>query len=405
MDDQLPPFGSGFMLGPILVLVGGCLFVALLQQQRDLITLSLLALLAGCGAKLWARLSLDGIACRPALDRRLAFPGETLTLTLEVENRRWLPVFLRVTVPLGGLGGPERKPLRAEGGLLWYQTVAFRWEVVASCRGVHHLGPHRLVAGDLLGFFSRVGTEGNGLHVVIYPRIVPLRPFPLPRRDFFGIPGADGPVKDPVFILGTRDYQHGQPAKHIHWKASARHHRLQEKIFEPTTQEKVLLVVDVSDFARQGAAQDFERVLEVAASLAVRLDREGSAVGLLANGIVAGGGAPFAPIGRGPHQLPAILEILARLSMEPVAPLLDLLRNGSGLPWGVSCICLAREREGGIQPALEHLARRRVPVIFFASQPNAAGRAGSPGRVDVRDVRPLDAILLARIPREESALP
>ena len=123
---------------------------------------------------------------------------------------------------LGGLGGPERKPLRAEGGLLWYQTVAFRWEVTASRRGLHSLGPHRLVAGDLLGFFSRVGTEGNGLHVVVYPRIVPLRPFPLPRRDFFGIPGAEGPVKDPVFILGTRDYQPGRPAKHIHWKASAR---------------------------------------------------------------------------------------------------------------------------------------------------------------------------------------
>ena len=391
VDDQLPPFGSGFILGPILVLVGGLLFSALLQQQRDLVTLCLLVLLAGCGAKLWARLSLGGLACRPALDRRLAFPGEALTLTLEVENRRWLPVFLRVTVPLGELGGPERKPLRAEGGLLWYQTVAFRWEVTASHRGLHSLGPHRLVAGDLLGFFSRVGTEGNGLHVVVYPRIVPLRPFPLPRRDFFGIPGAEGPVKDPVFILGTRDYQHGRPAKHIHWKASARHQRLQEKLFEPTTQEKVLLVVDVSGFARQGAAQGFERALEVAASLAVRLDREGCAVGLLANGVVAGGGAPRVPIGRGPQQLPAILELLARLSMEPAAPLLDILRNGSGLPWGVSCICLAQNAEGGILPAVEHLARRRVPVIFFASQPGGQGQAGGPGRADTR---PLDTILL-----------
>jgi uncharacterized protein (DUF58 family) len=377
------------MTGPILVFVGGVLFVALLHEQPDLVTLCLLVLVAGCGAKFWARLSIGGLACRLAVDRRRAFPGEALTLTLEVENRRWLPIFLRAAVPTGELGGPERKPLRARCGLLWYQSVTFRWELTASRRGLHPLGPHRLVAGDLLGFFSRVGTEENGLSVVVYPRILPLRSFPLPRRDFFGIPGAEGPIKDPVYILGTRDYLHGQPAKYIHWKASARHQRLQEKIFEPTTEEKILLVVDVRGFADRGAAEDFERTLEAAASLAVRLDRAGCAVGLLANGAVAGGGAPRVPIGRGPQQLPAILELLARLAMAPAVPLMDLLRNGSGIPWGVSCICLAQEEEG-VLPAIEHLGRQRVPTILFTSQAGGHRQAAGSGRADIRR---LDAIL------------
>jgi uncharacterized protein (DUF58 family) len=390
-DDQIPLLGSGFMLGPVLVLVGISLFVALLQQQRDLILLSLLLLVAGVGALFWARLTRGGIVCRLRLDRPVAFPGENLTVTLEIENRHWLPAFLRATLPVGRLASPERVPLRGEGGLLWYQTLAFRWTVPAARRGVHRLGPHRLASGDLFGFFARAETEGEAFEVVIYPRIAPVRPFPLPRRDFFGIPGAEGPIKDPVFILGTRDYQHGHPAKHIHWKASARHHRIQEKLFESTVQEKILLVVEVSEFARQGAAEEFERALEVAASLALRLDREGCAVGLLTNGAIAGGGAPRVPIGRGPGQLPAILELLARLDMTPTGPLLELLRNGGGLSWGVTCLCLARAAEGDALPALDHLARRRVPTICFTSDPGGAGEAGGAGSADIR---PVDSILL-----------
>ena len=85
---------------------------------------------------------------------------------------------------------------------------------------------------------------------------MPLGPLSLPRRDFFGVPGGESPVDDPVYILGTTDYQNGRPAKYIHWKASARHHRLQEKVFESTEQEKILLVVDVDQFVKAEAEDE-----------------------------------------------------------------------------------------------------------------------------------------------------
>ncbi len=40
--------------------------------------------------------------------------------------------------------------------------------------------------------------------VVVYPRIVNIRPVTLPKREFFGIPGAKSPVEDPVFVFGTK---------------------------------------------------------------------------------------------------------------------------------------------------------------------------------------------------------
>ena len=140
-----------------------------------------------------------------------------------------------------------------ESSLWWRQKADFRWELKAQRRGVYPIGPPRITVADLLGFFPKE-REQAPLQIIVYPRIIPLVPFSVPRRDFFGVPGKKSPVKDPIYILGTRDYQHWQPAKYIHWKASARHSRLQEKVFDPSEQEKVLLVLDVTPFSRSEEA-------------------------------------------------------------------------------------------------------------------------------------------------------
>jgi uncharacterized protein (DUF58 family) len=391
VDGQAPRLSSLFLDPLGLVLVGILLFIALLNHQHELIVLALLVLGTAGSAKLWARASRSRLACRLAVDRRRLFPGEPLALTLEARNRSCLPMALQVTEPVGGLLGPfGESALSGEAGLLWYQKVEFRWSLIASRRGVHRLGPHRCTTGDLFGFFTSAWMAEETLEIVVYPRIIPIARFPLPRRDFFGVPGAESPVRDPVYILGTREYQPGRPAKHIHWKATARHHRLQEKLFEPTEQEKILLAVDVEGFARHGAEQEFERVLEAVASLAVRLDRQGSAVGLITNGVVEGGSGSVVPIGRHPQHLPSILELLARLSMQPAAPLLAAVRARNHLPWGISCLCFALENAGGTISAVDYFARRHVPVILFVARPGSG--------VAQADVRPLQGILLEEQP-------
>jgi len=387
VDEQSPRLSSLFLVPPSLVFVGILLFVALLNHQHELIILSLLVLGTAGSAKLWARLSRSRLAFHSAVDRSRLFPGEPLALTLEAGNRSWLPMALHVTVPVGGLLGPSGEPaVSGEAGLLWYQKVEFHWTLTASRRGVQRLGLHCCTTGDLFGFFTSTRMAGEAQEIVVYPRIVPIAPFPLPRRDFFGVPGAESPVRDPVYILGTREYQPGRPAKHIHWKATARHHRLQEKLFEPTEQTKVLLAVDVEGFARHAAGQEFERTLEAVASLAVRLDRAGCAVGLIANGVAEGGGGSVVPIGRHPQHLSSILDLLARLSMNPAAPLLEAVRAGNHLPWGISCLCFSAENAGGTISALDYFARRHVPAILFVTRPGSgAARA---------DVRPVAEILL-----------
>jgi uncharacterized protein (DUF58 family) len=367
-DRRLP---SLFLAPLVLAIVGLFLFMALLNGQWDLTVLSLILFGVAAGAKFWARWSLAGIECHVNIDKRRVFPGEKLLLKATAENRKILPVWLQVRAHVGGLvhGESAETEVTAESGLLWYQKASFRWELTALRRGIHHIGPLGITSGDLFGFFPKEQEMAETIEVVVYPRLVPLKSLSAPRRDFFGIPGADSPVEDPVYILGTRDYQHGRPAKYIHWKATARHHKLQEKIFEPSAQEKMLLVVDVGQDVRHGAEEAFEHMLEAVASAAVRLAERGCSVGLVTNGRLTGEGSSILSVTRNPRQLTILLETLARLRMEPARGLIDTLRLHLRVPWGVSCLYFSLDKDETAQTAREYFAQRRIPFLFFAGHP------------------------------------
>ena len=373
---------SLFLIPLVLVFVGALLFVALLFGQRDLTILSLMLFGMVAGARLWTRWSLTGVDCRLRVDRRRAFPGETLILRATAENRKLLPVWLQVKIPVEGLAHGEAPdthsaPVTVETGLWWYQKTRFERKLTARSRGVHHVGPSAILSGDLFGFFPKRKELTGAVEVVVYPRLVPVRMPRLPKRDFFGIPGAENPVKDPIYILGTREYQQGRPAKYIHWKATARHHRLQEKIFEPTEQEKILLVVDTHQFALHKAEEEFERALETMASVAVLLDGRGCSLGFATNGIMTGGGSPILAVARNPQQLTALLEGLARLRMESAGSLVDIMRRHLRVPWGTSCLYFGFEKDEAAAADRQFFADRRVPVLSFFSRIPADSGEGS----------------------------
>lgn len=251
MEEQERGIPTLFVIPFIQFAVGALLFLSLLFGRRDMTVLTILVLGMTGGTRVWAMASLRGLKCRLMISKRKMFAGETLTARVQAENGKILPLLLRLKVPLSPTlhPSPGEVVLTRETSMLWYQRFHFQWELTARRRGVHHIGPLYIFAGDPFAFFSRRERGGDAYQILVYPRLVPIKALPLPMQDFFGCPGAKSPVNDPVYILGTRDYQHGQSAKHIHWKASARHDVLQEKVFEPTKQEKVLLIVDVEQFA------------------------------------------------------------------------------------------------------------------------------------------------------------
>ncbi len=383
---------SLFATSVILFFVGILLFVALLNGQRDLIVLSILVFGMMGGLKLWAKFSSNKIQCGLALEKKRVFAGDTLSLKARAENRKFLPVCLEVEVPvIGSLSTLiSESPLVGQGTLLWHQMTDFQWEFAAATRGIYEIGPSKVFSGDLFGFFQKVRETGKALEAVVYPRLVPLGLFSVPRRDFFGTPGGESPVDDPVYILGTTDYQNGRPAKFIHWKASARHHRLQEKVFESTEQEKILLIVDVDQFVEAQAEDAFESILEVVASMAVRLDNQGCALGLFTNGVTRNF-SPVVSISRSPQQLSDILEALARLKMEQREAFIDMLRAYE-IPWGTSCFYFTLKEDPAVDAVKAHFRRRKIPILSFTFKTASALRRDIP--VDADSVFSAENVLI-----------
>ena len=297
MDGTRQRIPSLFTNPVVLAVVGLFFFGALLARRHELAVLAVLVGALMGTSRLWTGFSPKSITCELSVDRCRVFPGETVELRAELENGKLLPVHLTLRIASSDVVSPApgQPETLQSGTLLWFQRAVFTWIFTALKRGIHQLGPPRLASGDLLGFYSRNIVSKKRLSIVVFPRLVPLKPVRLSRRDLFGKPGGTGMLPDPLYIVGTRDYQARAPARHIHWKASARHLRVQEKVFEPSFQEKVLFIVQVDGFIAYGNGEPFERTLEVVASLSVRLQDDGHPVGLATNAVGVAGPLVRAP--------------------------------------------------------------------------------------------------------------
>ncbi len=397
---------SIFITLPMLFLGALFLIAALFYKQRDLLILSLLILTVAGVAKLWTTIGRYGIGCDTTINTNKVFPGGRLDLGLAVKNNSFLPLWFQLNIPLGGLRrrtfDDAATALMGEASLLWHGSGRFQWELTAPHRGVFLAGPIHLTCGDLFGFFPKERDIKDTIEVVAYPKLVPLKPFSITRRDFFGIPGDESPVRDPVYILGTHDYQHGRPARFIHWKASARRLVLQEKVFEPTQQEKVLFIVGVEGFARAGASYEFERALEAVASLAVLLDNQGIAMGFATDAAMTGKTASASSVKRDPGHLQTILETLARLGMEKGLNLVQGLKQNNNLPFGVTCLYFSYGPDETSRAADEYFKRRKIPVIHYVCGP-AANRSSVPHARSRRTIRSINEILANDTGKEHAA--
>lgn len=376
----------------ICMMVAILLFIALLYRQSDLALLTLLILLLMASSKIWSWMSIAKVSCSMCTDKQRLFPGEKLSLTTIIANAKFLPVWVRVDWPRTRVLGiqNDQPDVRQEAGLLWYQRAELKQDLVAYKRGCYDVRPSHIATSDIFGFFTTTKRHSQGLEIIVYPRIIALRPGYMPKRDLFGTPGNQSPVKDPVYIIGTQDYQPGRPARHIHWKASARHLKLQEKVFEPSEQGKIMIVLDVAAFEQDLAYDAFESTLEVVASLILHLDRMNLAVGFLANGALKGASMSSIPTGRGSHQLAAILEMLGRLQMRSHTSLKALIKQTPGPQRGATWVYFGYHQDKGLYEMSTYCRAANAPCVFFTWDREALSlKSPSAAMPDMRSIQDL----------------
>lgn len=356
----------------IMFLVALILFISLLYRQTDLSILAALVLLLMAVSKAWSLMSLPRVSCFIHLDKERAFPQEMVTLTTNVENAKFLPIWVQIKWPLNNaLGSTDEASITPqESGILWYQHIRFHRCLRALRRGVYQVGPSHICTGDFFGFFKSPKKLDEIVQFIVYPSLVELKSIELPKHDLFGSPGDHSSVKDPVYVMGTNDYHPSRPARHIHWKASAKHLRLKEKTFEPSKQGRIMVVLDVGAFEQHQAVDPFEYTLEIIASVILQWTEKRLSVGFMTNGIIQGSDGPVVPTRRTPKQLSTILEVLARLQMRQKTELSHIMHQSLGLRRGVHYAHFCYQN-GLESDEMRSICRRRwIPLTIFACRMN-----------------------------------
>ena len=366
-DQESTVYSSIFSMGFSLGLVCIVLFIALVQKNLNLALPAGGILIIGVGTRLWSRLSLYRLEVSVDLSTDRLFPGELLSLTVKLENRKLLPVFTGLELHSPALLADEKQlPLNGETRLLSFEKSRRIWHVTARKRGVAPLGEIRIASGDLLGLHRRIKTVTDSREIIVYPRRGEFQPLNIPFQEFFGINASKGPVEDPAWYAGTRDYSGNRPARNIHWKASARLGKLQEKLYEPTSHRKVLLVLDLSGFSLLEDTEEIEHLITSVGTLAYVLMETGASFGLVTNAALAGESEGVLPIGRGPEHLGRLLEILARIDYREaisILPLLKVLDHGD-----LGLVYCAAGKSQAIAENLSDILPRRRRILFIFSR-------------------------------------
>lgn len=363
---------SVFSLGLSLFFVWLILFFALIRREFALAVPAAGVLLLAHSTRLWSFLSLRRLGIDLFPDKERVFPGEEVVVGVELKNDKPLPIRLRLEVGFHGSLAPE-EALHGETRLLPFEESFRVFRFAAVKRGVVPLGPATVTAGDIFGLHSRRKRYPSDRELVVFPRIRSLRPVPIPFQEYLGIHPSKGLVEDPAWYAGTREYAGNRPARNIHWKASARLGVLLEKLFEPTSHRRVLLVLAAAVFGlEEGGAgiSLFEETVETLASVAKALMETGASFGLVTN---AGGLEAYAsllPVGRGPEHLGDLLEMLARAKMSVSGELDHLL--GNALESAMGLIYFGAEPRNVSPRLLSRSSSGRFGTIFVF----ARGRDG-----------------------------
>src|SRR6266568_3065035 len=289
---------------PWYALAVALLLLSAVTRQPIAFLAALFAFVIASVPEIWYRLALRHLALRQQVNQRYAFFGETLTLSISVENQKLLPLpwlELEDEIPehltlLTGHTSPTYKVNRVmlvNTFSLWpFQRVTRRYRFCCSARGVYTFGPATVRSGDPFGWLTREERVRVRETLLIYPLVAPIESFGLPPRHPFGERATPRRLlEDPLRVAGVREYVRGDDPRRIHWKATARAGELRSKIYEPSSQYRLLILLDINTYPEPWMGLDpeiQELTIATAASIAMWALDEGYTVGLLVNSLMMG---------------------------------------------------------------------------------------------------------------------
>ena len=370
-----------------LLIVAVALVVAAFSTALPfLFYLLYLAILVIGGSYVLVRFGLSDLEAGYAVSQLHGHVGDRMRVTYTLRNasrlpKPWLEIHNPTTLP-GGLPG-RAITLGGRSERSWLIRAPL------SRRGHFRIEPLHIRTSDPFGFFEASATVGQGVSVVVYPRLEPLPRWRLPAA------ALEGSRASPVRTLQTtpmatsiRPYAPGDAMNRIHWKATARYGEIQVKEFdlEQTADAWIILDLQRSIQTGHGDESTVEAAIRAAASIADRALQENRAVGITVN---VGRTAFLAP-DRGSRQHLKIMQLLAAVEADGTVPLVETLITTVGrLRRGMTAVVITASVDPAWVRPLAALRTRGVACVVvtvdaaayerFASKQHAAAMGQTPG--------------------------
>ena len=197
----------------------------------------------------WASVVQDKVDCIVDFPRHECDIGEAVPLTVTLINRAWLPIpFAEVHVNL-----PRELSILpdVESPSLVFATYVLarrRVQIEFTLYGFHR-GP-AVVKGVFVRMHEGIGLRNTYVYDQPIAKIA-IRPNPAPTPKSGKILASQGDrtldrwlFPDETMFKGVRPYQEVDPARYIHWRASARLGKLVTKQFFSSTDIDILLILN-----------------------------------------------------------------------------------------------------------------------------------------------------------------
>ena len=337
---------------------------------------------------LWNRYALRNLEYRRRFDRQRVFPGETVTMALELTNRKFLPLsWVRcedefplsldpAEISLTPHPSSENSGyLRSAFTVRWYQRVRRVYHLHCQSRGHYVVGPVKIESGDIFTLFTSQEERLLRDTVIVYPQVYPLQELGFTTQAPFGnLRIRQSLIQDPTLTRGIRDYRPEDSFRHVHWKASARRGELQTRVYQPTTDVNLVVALNVTTMPKVwlGVRPDLlERAVVVAASIANHAAEQKWSLGLISNGVPRSDQAVKVLPGRSPDQLAHVLEALAAVTSFATSSIEVLLRVESPrIPLGATLVLVTAVVNEEMLATLLQLreAGRRVVLVSLADE-------------------------------------
>lgn len=245
-------------------------------------------------------------------------------------------------------------------------------------RGIVRFSGLVLACPDPLGLFRSFSRVPAPQTVLILPKRYPLPAVALPGQSRYqegGVALAANVGRSEEFV-SLRDYRHGDPLRHIHWRSWARTGKPIVKEFEDEFFVRHALVLDT--FTDEPHGEVLEEAVSVAASFACSVISQESLLDLM----FIGNQSYCFTAGRGLGTADQMLEILASVRNCPDKPFSDLehlVLNQLAVISG--CICILQKWDEPRRKFIEKLKAVNLPLMVLVIVPAGGGISGAGGRL------------------------